>query len=112
MVIFRELHIPTSYTLEATFYGCDTFKDQVCFSRPSISSSQKAVDSLKRANPVKRFLTANITAALERDGIHISDTDLVNIGEAFCETIYSILQSKVLKKKFMGEENKELIKAM
>lgn len=38
LVVFRELMITTSFTLESTFYGCDSFKE-IGFSKPTKKTS-------------------------------------------------------------------------
>lgn len=91
LVVFKELLVCTSFTLESTFYGCDAYKETPSFAKP-----------MKGA--IKTSVTANIQAAIDRDGIHITTDDLCGVGKSFCDTILAIVKSKVLKKKFLKED--------
>ena len=39
LVVFRELCIPTSFTLESTFYGCENYKEPIRFTHSKRSKS-------------------------------------------------------------------------
>lgn len=90
-MFFKELNILTSYTLEATFYGCDSKEPIVQF----VKSDQ---------DEKKGTIEANLQALFERDGIHINDEDLVDVGYNFCKAIHSITNSKVFRKKLLNED--------
>lgn len=41
---------------------------------------------------------------MERDGIHVGEDDLRNIGEIFMKSLNCVIVSKVLKKKLFKED--------
>ena len=72
LVMFKELNILNSYTLESTFYGVVP----------------------QKSNKKKIFI---------EDEAQIKAEELVSVGMEFCSTLVQIVNSKILKKKFIAD---------
>jgi hypothetical protein len=71
--MFKEFGILNSYTIESTFYSCYNPK----------------IGQRKRVNV--------------EDNEQIKDTDLFEVGNDFCEILMVIINSKILKRKFITD---------
>ena len=135
IVLFKELGIVKSYTLEATFFGCEEFKEssyanlrpadarrRVGATLPHTSSQQQfqttatsthangeassssASGAGNGGGTVEKEKKSSAKASSKRDGIHICEKDLREVGRDFLYNIAQILNSKVLRRKFLNEE--------
>jgi hypothetical protein len=78
MVVFKELQILTSYTLETTYYAAVNSGSGATIKQ----NSQKKKGFVDEANQIK-------------------STDLHKIGEDLAMSLLSIVNSKIMKKKFI-----------
>ena len=76
MVLFKEFGILNSYTIESTFYG---------------------------GNKPKNKYQVKVDNNFEENLQVIKDDDLFQVGRDFCETLLAIINSKIMKKKFLIE---------
>ena len=81
VVVFKEIGILNSYTLEATFYGSDL---------PEAMAAAAAAAPKKKGVPKDR-----------REKLLVDDDVLRETGRDFCLTVHTMLQSKVLRRKFL-----------
>ena len=86
IVLFKELNILNSYTLECTFFGSEMLKRPV----------KKGIGGT--VNGLSNIVNLNYNIGEGREDIHITTLDLIEVGKDFCKGINYARETKHLVK--------------